>query len=82
MKVYIRTLWGDSVRRSWWSNDHQKEALRNYLNDIGFHVLSGPGDSLEVYAVDYSEPLDILAMKKILEISRKSWYALRGGKTK
>lgn len=79
MKIYIRTLWGGAERRAWWTNEHQKEALRNYLNDIGFHVLTGPGDSLEVYAIDYTEPLDIRVMKKILAITRKSWYKMRGG---
>lgn len=79
MKIYIRTLWGDNVRRAWWTNEHQREALRNYLNDIGFHVLHGPGDSLEVYAFNYKEPVDIRVMKKILAIARNSWYKIRGG---
>ena len=79
MKTFIRTLWGENVRRSWWSNEHQKEALRNYLNDIGFYVLSGPGDSLEVYALEDSEPIDIRVMKKILAIAKNSWYKIKEG---
>lgn len=80
-KIHIRTLWPDlQKRRTLWTNDNQRDALRNYLNDIGFYVLSGAGDSLEVYAIDYSEPADIFYLKKVLALAEKSWYAMKGGK--
>ena len=73
-KVYIRTLWPDDGR-GLWSNRDQREGLRHYLNDQGFYVLTGAGDSLEVYGIDYSEPLDVRAAKKALETLAHVWQA-------
>lgn len=74
MKVFIRTLWSDDKRGALWTTEHQKQALKNYLNDLGFYVLTGAGDSLEVYAIDYDEALDIKVAKKSLDKIRKVWY--------
>lgn len=79
MKTHIRTLWGDDKRRAWWSHENQRDALRNYLNEAGFYVLTGPGDSLEVYAIAYDEPVDVRYMRKILDIARRSWRSSIGG---
>lgn len=74
-KVYVRTLWACDPKPLW-SNYDQREGLRKYLNDEGFYVLSGAGDSLEVYAIDYSEEWDIKIMKKALDKLGKVWYTL------
>lgn len=79
MKVYIRTLWGDDVKPLW-DNDEQREALRRYLNDQGFYVLTGAGDSLEVHAIEYEEAFDIRFTKKVLDRIQNSWYILLGRK--
>lgn len=75
MKVFIRTLWADDLKPLW-GNDAQREGLRAYLNGEGFYVLTGPGDSLEVYALDYTEAWDIKIIKKALDKIEKSWYTL------
>lgn len=75
MKVYIRTLWPDG-KFPLWDNVEQREALRKYLNDEGFYVLTGAGDSLEVHAIEYSEAWDIRAAKKALDKLGKLWYTL------
>lgn len=50
------------------------------MNDMGFYVLTGAGDSLEVYAIEYAESADIRAMKNILAKIKKVWYTkLKGG---
>ena len=78
MKVYIRTLWSEQPKPLW-INDRQKEALKNYLNDLGFYVLSGVDDSLDVFAVSYETTLDIAILLKSLDKIQKSWYKLVGG---
>lgn len=75
MKVYIRTLWGND-NKPLWDNKEQREALRLYLNDQGFYVLTGAGDSLDVHAISYDEAWDIKFMKKVLDKFQKSWYAV------
>lgn len=75
MKIYIRTLWGNDPK-SLWSNQAQREALRLYLNEQGFYVLSGIGDSLDVHALEYYEPWDIKILKKSLDKCAKVWYTL------
>ena len=72
MKTYIRTLWA-SDKRSLWDNVYQRENLRAYLNDMGFYALTGLGDSLDVYALEYSEPLDIRLLKIALDKLTKAW---------
>lgn len=52
-KVLVRVL--DNIENSLWDNDHQKELLRQRLNDDGFYVISGKNDCLEVYAIKYKE---------------------------
>lgn len=79
MKVYIRTLWKNDPK-SLWDSEAQREGLRAYLGDEGFYVLTGAGDSLEVYAIDYTETWDIRFTKKTLDRIQKSWYALTRGK--
>lgn len=73
MKVYIRTLWAGDPKPLW-SNYDQREGLRRYLNDEGFYVLTGAGDSLEVYALDYTEEWDIRLAKKALDKLAKLWH--------
>jgi hypothetical protein len=50
MKVFIRTLFG-SDKFCWGTNWYQREQLRIYLNGLGFYVLSGKDNSLNVYAI-------------------------------
>lgn len=75
MKTFIRVLWGDDPK-SLWDNDAQREALRHYLNDQGFYVLTGAGDSLEVYAISEDEAWDIKFWKKSLDKIQKVWYTI------
>lgn len=75
MKTLVRTLWGNDVKPLW-ENENQRDALRQYLNDMGFYVLTGNGDWLEVYVVDYLEPLDIRLAKKALDRIQKAWYLI------
>jgi hypothetical protein len=75
MKIYIRTLWSDD-QKSLWRSEKQRDALRLYLNDHGFYVLTGASDSLDVYAIDYTDPWDICLIKKSLDKIQKSWYTL------
>lgn len=78
-KVYIRTLWANDARPLW-GNYEQRENLRRYLNEQGFYVLTGAGDSLEVYALEYAEDIDIAIAKNILAKIKKVWYSkLTGG---
>ena len=73
MKKYIRTLWGDDMRPLW-DNEDQREGLRRYLNDIGFYVLTGIGDSLDIHAISYQMPLDVKMVNKVLDGIQKEWY--------
>lgn len=75
MKIFLRTLWGNDPKPLWYG-DAQRDGLRAYLNELGFYVLTGAGDSLEVYAVDYEEPTDIKILKKSLDKLQKAWYTL------
>jgi hypothetical protein len=75
LKIYLRTLWANDPK-SLWSNEAQREGLRKCLNDEGFYVLTGAGDSLEVYAIDYTEAWDIRLAKKALDKCEKVWYTL------
>lgn len=79
MKTLVRVLWGND-EKPLWDNENQRDALRNYLNDEGFYVLTGGGDSLEVYAIDYTEPNDIRLAKKALDKIEKVWYTLTKGR--
>jgi hypothetical protein len=80
MKVYIKTLWGDDTRHLW-ANETQRDSLRTYLNHEGFYVVTGAGDSLEVYAINYMEPIDIVISKNILAKLQNLWYAyIKGAK--
>lgn len=47
-KIFIRTLWG--YQHYWW-DDSGRFKLRDLLNNLGFYVIHGTGDSLEVYAL-------------------------------
>jgi hypothetical protein len=75
MKTHVRTLWGND-EKPLWDNPAQRDALRLYLNDQGFYVLTGASDSLDVYAVEYTEPWDIHLLKKSLDKLSKVWYTL------
>lgn len=75
MKIYIRTLWGNDPKPLW-DNYDQREGLRIYLNEQGFYVLTGLGDSLEVHVIEYDEAWDIKFTKKVLDKIQKSWYTL------
>lgn len=75
MKIYVRTLWGND-EKPLWEGDAQREALRLYLNEQGFYVLTGAGDSLEVYALEYYEPWDTIILEKALDKLEKVWYTL------
>lgn len=80
-KIFIRTLWGNDPK-PFWDNEDQREGLRRYLNDEGFYVLTGAGDSLDVHAVENSDPFDILIMKKALDKLTNVWHTWNGGKKK
>lgn len=47
MKIHLRTLYADTH----WRREEEKESLREFLNSLGFYVLHGVDDTLEVYAV-------------------------------
>lgn len=79
MKIHVRTLWADPSRPLW-MNEHQKDALKNYLNDLGFYVLTGVGDSLDVFAISYENPWDIAVLMKSLDKIEKAWYKIVGRK--
>lgn len=34
-----------------WDNEHQREHLRQHLNSLGFYVITGVDDSLEVSVI-------------------------------
>lgn len=72
MKVYIRTLWNDTEKL--WDTEYQRDELRRYLNDLGFYVLTGAGDALDVYVIDAADPIDIRIAKKTLEKIHDLWY--------
>lgn len=75
MNTYVRTLWGNDDKPLW-ENRSEREALRWYLNERGFHVITGLGDSLEVYAIEYYKPWDINFLNKSLDKLQKVWYSL------
>lgn len=75
MKIYVRTLWGND-EKPLWESVAQRDALRLYLNEQGFYVLTGAGDSLDVYALEFYEPWDIKILKKSLDKCQKFWYTL------
>lgn len=78
MKIHVRTLWGDDDRPLWY-NESSRRALQRHLNDLGFYVLAGVGDSLDVYVIEYAEPLDVLCAKNMLAKIKDLWYTeLRG----
>lgn len=79
MKIFIRALWGDDPKPLW-DNEIQREALRKHLNDQGFYVLTGAGDSLEVHVIDYDEAFDVKIVKKALDRIQKAWYIILGRK--
>lgn len=80
-KIHIRTLFGDDFKPLWVGHD-QRESLRQYLNDQGFYVLTGAGDALEVYALEYFDPLDVQLAKKALDKLAKLWHTWKTKKEK
>lgn len=81
VKHFIRALWADDPKPLW-ENVAQREALQKYLNDMGFYVLTGAGDSLEVYALEVYEPADVVFIEKSLDKLSKLWYTMKKGVTK
>lgn len=81
VKTFIRALWSDDPKPLW-ESEAQREALRRYLNDAGFYVLTGAGDSLEVYALEVYEPADVVFIEKALDKLGKVWYTLKKEVTK
>lgn len=75
MKTYIRTLQGKDPKPLW-DNDTRRERLRLYLNDKGFYVFTGPGDSLDVYISDHTKIRDIRLAQKILDKLERIQYTL------
>ncbi len=47
-KQYVRTLY---LQDHYWKDDNGRERLRNLLNKLGFYVLHGRDESLDVYAI-------------------------------
>lgn len=78
MKTFVRALWKDDPK-SLWDNDAQRDALRDYLNNQGFYVLTGAGDSLEVYVLSDEVPYDVELLKKGLAKIQKTWYKILRG---
>lgn len=81
MKTFVRSLWGNDPKPLW-DNAAQRDALRGYLNDQGFYVLTGAGDSLEVYVTEDVTPWDIKIVEKSLDRLEKFWYTISRRKTK
>jgi len=58
-KVFIRTL-RNEYRRTLWVNESDRERRRVQLNEDGFYVLTGTGDSLDVYVIQVEDTMDII----------------------
>lgn len=69
MKTFIRTLTALHDGRLLWHDLYEKEVWRKYLNSLGFYVITGTGDSLDVYAIPDEETLD----KKNTSWYTKNW---------
>jgi len=54
-----------------WHDQYEKEIIRKYLNSINFYVLTGTGDSLDVYVIPDQIDLDELNV---------TWYTKNGDK--
>lgn len=49
-KVFVRNLWWCDPF-SWGTNEHQQMYIKEYLNSLGFYVLTKNRYCLEVYAL-------------------------------
>ena len=76
MKTFIRTLWGNDDKPQW-KTEHQRLQLQDELNEWGFYVLTGQGDSLDVYAIQHDEPMDIKYFKILLDKIMFRWYNIK-----
>lgn len=72
MKTFIRRVWG-SDKNSFGVDEVQCENMRTYLNEIGFYVLTGPKNSLDVYSITDDVPTDVGYLRKVLDIAKQSW---------
>ena len=50
-RVFIRTL-ENTKTKTFWHSEGGMERLRAELNECGFYVIHGVGESLDVYAVE------------------------------
>ena len=71
MKTFVRTLTALHNGRMLWHDQYEKEIIRKYLNSINFYVLTGTGDSLDVYVIPDQIDLDELNV---------TWYTKNGDK--
>jgi hypothetical protein len=65
MKTFIRTLRPTSACPLW-HNETERARVKQDLNDFGFYVLTGVGDSLDVYAICDEKPLELVLLEKIM----------------
>lgn len=79
MKTFVRTLSSLYNGRMLWHDIREKEALRRYLNSIGFYVLTGTGDSLDAYVIPDNKLSDEVTSKwKTLDELNSDWYDRNG----
>lgn len=72
-KLFVRTLWGEDKKHGW-VNEAQRNDIKEYLNDQGFYVLSGPGNSLDVFVMQYdNEPIDIKYTVRLINFFVNQW---------
>lgn len=66
MKTFIKTLYADEDYEA-----GQRDSLREKLNADGFYVLTGAGDSLQVYALAQQEYFEQRVVRVLVEFFRK-----------
>ena len=67
MKTFVRTLWPNEGKKKVWEDEYQRDRLRNYLNSLGFYVLTGVEGSLDVYLIEDDEQYTLGQIQRILK---------------
>ncbi len=52
MKTFVRTLWEYEGKKHLWDSEYKRLQVQKYLNTLGFYVLTGLEDSLDVYVIE------------------------------
>ncbi len=67
MKVFIRTLEPQERNKVLWDSEYKRLKLQSYLNRLGFYVLTGLENSLDVYAIKENDNYTIQDLQRILK---------------